>query len=124
MALLLSAQKGSLVVEEDISGHDQSPEANNGGSGHELIMVDAKHVFGVLEEDLNLPAHGNMVDQGDQVRLQIAGGPVADGFGWAIQAGADDNDLAAVQLTNARRQDMDKNCFVFSIRPSHFLVSL
>src|SRR5579859_7608312 len=94
--LLFETQSGALFIEKNVGDHDQSPEAKNGGSGHELVMVDTQDIFGVLKEDLNLPSSGDVLDQAHQVGLQIAGGPVTDGFGRAREAGADNDDLTAI----------------------------
>src|SRR5258705_4059494 len=123
MTLLLSAETSALLVEKKVGNHGQRPEAKNGISRQELVVVETKYVLAIFKEDLNFPTHSNMLDQGETVSVQIAGRPEANGLRGAIQARANDDDLTTVQLANAGRADMDEDSFMFAVRPRHFLVS-
>src|SRR3989304_352243 len=75
MGVLLMVQSGTLLVKERVSGHDERPEAQDGGGLHELVLVETKQVFGIAEQDLDVPSRGDMIDQGRPIGFQVTGGP-------------------------------------------------
>ncbi len=123
MAVLLSAEPRALLVKKDLSDHNEGPEAENGVYRQQRVMVQAEQVLTVFKEALNLPAHGNVLNQGQQVSGQITGCPETKRLGWAIQAGAADDQLTTLQLANTGRADMDEDGFMLPVRPGDLLIS-
>lgn len=69
-----------LIQETSQTGH-QGPEAEDGGGAHQVVMIAAQQVFTVLEEDLDLPADGEDVDDRLGIGIHQGAAPVA-GLLW------------------------------------------
>ncbi len=55
-ALPLDLQAVLLFLEEDISQHGQSPEAQDGGGAHQLIVVQAEFLFAIARSGPQSPS--------------------------------------------------------------------
>src|SRR5438034_658267 len=75
--LPLDLQAMLLFLQEYIGHHRQGPEAQDGGGAHHLIVIQAEFLFAIAEEDLNLPACGEMGEQGLGISIQITRSPRA-----------------------------------------------
>ena len=80
----------TLLFEKGHQAGNQSPEAEDGLRGHELVVVTAQQVFGVLEEDFDLPTHGKSIDQRLQIFVQAGTAPETSVLQRCIQTGASD----------------------------------
>src|SRR5947209_8947120 len=55
-ALPLDLQAVLLFLQEDISQHGQSPEAQESRGAHHLTVIQAEFLFAITEEDFDLEA--------------------------------------------------------------------
>jgi len=49
MRLAVVLKPGTFFVQEGVGGHDERPEAQDGGGVHKLVLVEAEQVFGITE---------------------------------------------------------------------------
>jgi len=55
VATTLAVQPGTLFIQESVNGHNERPETQDGGGIHELVLVETQQVFGITEQDLDVP---------------------------------------------------------------------
>lgn len=123
MPVAFITQASAFLVKEGISGHDEGPETQDGGGIHELVVVETEQVFGIAEQDLDVPTGGDMIDQGGRIGIQVTGGPVAHRLERTVQGETSDDDLAGVELAHARANYMHVDrAWVFLARPSQLVV--
>ena len=107
IALLLPDQPRALLLYQDVGGQRQGPETDDGSGGHELILIQAEHVFRVAKKDLHVPAGGGVAEQRGRVGVQVARGPIACRRGRRVEGRAGDDEVAAVEFAHARLDDRD-----------------
>lgn len=49
MGVRVELKPGTFFVQEGVGGHDERPEAQDGGGVHKLVLVEAEQVFGITE---------------------------------------------------------------------------
>jgi hypothetical protein len=104
MGLAQALQPVTFSIKEEVSNHNQRPEALDSQGVHQLVVVEAEEFFGVGKENLNIPTGSDMSQQGGGIGLEVAGSPKAGG---AVQLLADEDDLAAVELLDTGRNNVD-----------------
>jgi hypothetical protein len=70
MGLLSIPQAGTFLVKERVGGHDERPKTNDSGGRHQLVLVQAQQVFGIAEQNLNVPAGCDVIQQGCRILFQ------------------------------------------------------
>jgi len=108
-----------LFLQEDISQHGQRPEAQDGGNAHHLIVIQAEVLFAIAKEDLNLPACGDMSEQGLGIGIEITRSPRACLCQWGRKLPTHDHDLAAIELAHRGGEHMHIDHLATS--PAHSL---
>src|SRR3989304_516769 len=105
MDVLLTLQAVTLFIQENVSSHNERPKAQDSGGIHELVVVKTQQVFGVAEQDFDVPTGSDMLEQGHRIGVQITGGPVAHRLERTVQGETSDDDLTGVEFAHARADD-------------------
>src|SRR5688500_5990 len=71
-----SGKAGAFLLKKDVGGQHQGPEADNRRRAHQLILVEAEQFFRVGKQNLDVPTHGQMADQGRSIRAHLTRGPL------------------------------------------------
>jgi len=103
----LFAEAGAMLVQEVRQAERQRPEADDGRGPHQLVMVRTQQVFEVLEEDLDVPADGEDVDDRLRVGIHQGGAPVAGLLRGGVQAEAGDQDQGRAQFAHPGADGVD-----------------
>src|SRR5262245_17297029 len=98
MTLPSLLEASTLFLKEDIGQHGQSPEAEDGGRTHELIVIQAKLFLAVAKEHFDVPPSRDMDKQRLWVSFQITGSEVACLRKWIIKRSSYNHHLTAIEL--------------------------
>ncbi len=102
-ALTLLLQPVALFLQEDVRQQGQRPETQERRGTHQLIVVQTQFFLAIAKKHLDVPALGDMLQQGGGIGLQITGGPIACLRERLLQGPAH-NDLLSLGMSYPRSQ--------------------